>query len=173
MLGEATKDDATLVVNHRAAPQPATLVIFGGAGDLSHRKLLPALYNLHVDDLLPKGAAVVGVGRKDFSDDQFREFARTGVEQFSRRGIDQAKWESFADSLFFTNLSLDSPEGLASLGSRLDLIEHQRGLTGNRIYYLAIPPSLFETTVNQLARSRFVGPAGQGPFARLIVEKPI
>src|SRR4051812_30958569 len=127
MLGEATKDDTTVVMNHRATPEPVTVVIFGGAGDLAHRKLLPALYNLHVDNLLPAGAAVVGVGRKDLSDDQYRQFARTGVEQFSRRALDQAKWDSFAGSLFFSNVSLDSEEGLASLGSKLDLVEHERG----------------------------------------------
>ena len=93
MLGEATKVDETLVVNHRTTPQPATVVIFGGAGDLAHRKLLPALYNLYVDGLLPAGAAVVGVGRKDLSDDQYRQFARSGVEQFSRTADDSASSE--------------------------------------------------------------------------------
>ena len=173
MLGEATKVDETLVVNHRTTPQPATVVIFGGAGDLAHRKLLPALYNLYVDGLLPAGAAVVGVGRKDLSDDQYRQFARSGVEQFSRRAIDTAKWDAFAGSLFFSNVSLDSPDGLATLGSKLDVIEHERGLPGNRIYYMAIPPSLFVPTANQLAHARFIPPPGQGPFARLIIEKPI
>ena len=62
-----------------------TIVIFGGAGDLAHRKLLPALYNLHVDGLLPPRIAIVGVGRKPMSDDAFRDFARSGVESFSRR----------------------------------------------------------------------------------------
>ena len=79
--------------------EPVTVVIFGGAGDLAHRKLLPALYNLCVDGVLPSGTAIVGVGRKDFSDDQYREFARSGVEQFSRRGIDEA---------FLTNSIVDN-----------------------------------------------------------------
>jgi glucose-6-phosphate 1-dehydrogenase len=172
MLGEMTKE-GTIAADQRATPEPVTVVIFGGAGDLAHRKLLPALYNLHVDGVLPKGTAVVGVGRKDFSDDQYREFARSGVEKFSRRGIDQAKWQAFAGSLFFSNVSLDSPQGLASLGSRLDVVEHERGLEGNRIYYLAVPPSLFVPTVKQLARARFIGPPDQRPFSRLIIEKPI
>jgi glucose-6-phosphate 1-dehydrogenase len=173
MLGEAITTDTILPADHRAAPQPATVVIFGGAGDLAHRKLLPALYNLHVDGVLPKGTAVVGVGRRNLSDDQYREFARDGVEKFSRRGIDQEKWQAFASSVFFANAALDSAQGLASLGSRLDVVEHERGLGGNRIYYLAVPPPLFVATVEQLARSRFVARANGGTFARLIVEKPI
>src|SRR3954452_20988178 len=155
------------------ATEPVTLVIFGGAGDLAHRKLLPALYNLHLDGLLPPRAAIVGVGRKDYSDAQYREFAKGGVKHFSRRGIDEERWGTFADSLFFVNLSIDEPAGFAPLGSRLDTVEHERGLAGNRIYYLAIPPSLFVTAVQQLDRARFIGPADAHPFARVIVEKPI
>jgi glucose-6-phosphate 1-dehydrogenase len=160
-------------VRRTATPEPVTLVIFGGAGDLAHRKLLPALYNLFLDGVLPEKTAVVAVGRKDYSDDAYRDFARTGVEEFSRRKVDDAHWTAFAQSLFFANASLDQEQGLATLGSKLDLIEHERGLPGNRLYYLAIPPSLIVPTVQQLARGRFVGPAKQGPYARLVVEKPI
>jgi glucose-6-phosphate 1-dehydrogenase len=156
-----------------APPQPATLVIFGGAGDLAQRKLLPALYNLHVDGLLPASTAVVGVGRKTLTDDQYRAFAREGVERFSRRPLEQARWDEFARAIFFVNVSLDQPVGMATLGARLDSIEHDRGLEGHRLYYLAVPPSLFVQTVQQLARARFIGPADRGPFARLVVEKPI
>jgi len=155
------------------AAQPVTLVIFGGAGDLAHRKLLPALYNLYVDGLMPARFAVVGVGRKDLSDDQYREFAKDGTKQFSRRPLDEDKWLSFAEGLFFVNATLQDAEAFASLGSRLDTIEHERGVPGNRIYYLAIPPAMFVPTVQNLARAKFVAPPDRGPFARLIVEKPI
>jgi len=149
-----------------------TIVIFGGAGDLAHRKLLPALYNLNLDGLLPPRVAIVGVGRKPTTDDQYRAFAKDGIEKFSRRPIDVHAWETFAAALFFGAADIDSPEGLAPLGARLDIIEHERGLNGDRIYYLAIPPTLFQPTVKQLARSRFV-PASDGKTARVIVEKPI
>jgi glucose-6-phosphate 1-dehydrogenase len=150
-------------------------VIFGGSGDLAHRKLLPALYNLHVDRLLPPKFAVVGVGRKEMSDDAYRAFAKDGVKQFSRRPIDEAAWETFARTLCFVNMSLDDAGGFATLGARLDSVEHAGGLTGDRLYYLAIPPALFAPTVKQLARSRMVARASQRaePFARIIVEKPI
>ena len=118
-----------------------TIVIFGGAGDLAHRKLLPALYNLHVDGLLPKQMAIVGVGRKAMSDAAYRDFAKDGVTKFSRRPIDNAAWQTFADALFFVAAEIDAEQGLAPLGARLDIIEHERGLEAERIYYLALPSS--------------------------------
>src|ERR1700704_1446218 len=107
--------------------EPVTLVIFGGVGDLAHRKLLPALYNLHLDGLLPPRFAIVGVGRKAMTDEQYRAFAKDGVEKFSRRPIDERAWEGFAALLFFVAAALDSEQGLAPLGARLDIVEHERG----------------------------------------------
>jgi glucose-6-phosphate 1-dehydrogenase len=154
-----------------------TIVIFGGNGDLAHRKLLPALYNLHVDGLLPPRLAIVGVGRKELSDDAYREFAKDGITKFSRRPLDDQAWASFSTMLFFVNASIDGEQGLAALGARLDIVEHERGMRADRIYYLAIPPTLFAPTVKQLARARFVNRESAGrdgaPFARIIVEKPI
>jgi glucose-6-phosphate 1-dehydrogenase len=155
------------------AAEPVTLVIFGGAGDLAHRKLLPALYNLHVDGLLPPRFAAVGVGRSAMTDEAYREFAKDGVSQFSRRPLDEPAWQAFAASLFFVTGSFDDPKAFAPLGSRLDRIEHERGLPGNRIYYLAVPPAMFVPTVTQLAHARFVVKGNTTPFARLIIEKPI
>jgi glucose-6-phosphate 1-dehydrogenase len=149
-----------------------TIVIFGGNGDLAHRKLLPALYNLHVDGLLPPRMAISGVGRKAMTDDAYREFAKDGITKFSRRPLDEQAWETFSTMLFFVNASIDGEQGLAPLGARLDIIEHEGGLSGDRIYYLAVPPSLFAPTVRQLARARFVT-KGHHPIARVIVEKPI
>ena len=155
------------------AAEPVTLVIFGGGGDLAHRKLLPALYNLHVDGLLPPRFAVVGVGRSAMTDEAYREFAKDGIAHFSRRPPDEAAWKTFAESLFFVSASFGDLKAFAALGSRLDVIEHERGLPGNRLYYLAVPPSMFVPTVQNLARAKFIGPPDTPPFARLIVEKPI
>jgi glucose-6-phosphate 1-dehydrogenase len=149
-----------------------TIVIFGGGGDLAHRKLLPALYNLHVDGLLPPTVAVVGVGRKPMTDEAYRAFAKDGVAQFSRRTIDDAVWSTFAGALFFVAAEIDGEQGFAPLGARLDVIEHERGLPPERIYYLALPSSLFVPTVKQLQRARFVV-RGDNPAARIVVEKPI
>jgi len=98
------------------AADPVSIVIFGGAGDLAHRKLLPALYNLQLDGLLPPRVAIVGVGRKAMSDDAFREFARSGIDSFSRRPIDDHAWQIFAAGLFWASGSIDEHESLAPLG---------------------------------------------------------
>jgi glucose-6-phosphate 1-dehydrogenase len=155
------------------AAAPVTLVIFGGAGDLAHRKLLPALYNLQVDGLLPPRTAIVGAGRGTMSDDEYRRFAKSGIEQFSRRPVDEGAWPTFAQGLFFATVAIADSDGLAALGSRLDVIEHERGLTGNRVYYLALPPAMFGPAVEQLARARFVVRGESTPVSRVIVEKPI
>jgi glucose-6-phosphate 1-dehydrogenase len=152
---------------------PATIVIFGGAGDLAARKLLPALYNLHVDGLLPPRIAIVGVGRKAFTDETYRAFAKDGTERFSRRPPEDPSWQTFAQSIFFYNGSIEDAAAYRGLGARLDTIEHERGLPGNRIYYLAVPAAMFVPTVKHIAEARFVGPPDSGRFARLIVEKPI
>jgi glucose-6-phosphate 1-dehydrogenase len=153
--------------------EPVTIVIFGGAGDLAHRKLLPALYNLHVDGFLPPRFAVVGVGRRAMGDADYREFARDGTNRFSRRPPEDAAWQTFAQAVFYHAGTLEDSAAYRSLGARLDTIEHERGLRGNRIYYLAIPSAKFCPTVDELARARLIGPQEAGPFARLIVEKPI
>ena len=148
-------------------------MIFGGAGDLAHRKLLPALYNLHVDRLLPPRFAVVGVGRQPFTDEAYRDFAKDGTTQFSRRPPEDADWQTFAQSLFYQQGSIEDAAMYRALGARLDTIEHEHGLPGNRIYYLAVPPTMFVPTVQNLAAARLVRPPDSPPFARLIVEKPI
>jgi len=150
-----------------AVADPVTMVIFGGGGDLAHRKLLPALYNLSVDGFLPPHLAIVGVGRNAMSDEAYRDFAKDGTKRFSRRTLDEKAWTRFAASIFFVNATIDD-RGLAPLGARLDVLEHERGLPGHRLYYLAVPPALFVPTVKQLAHSRMVRPDD-----RLVVEKPI
>jgi glucose-6-phosphate 1-dehydrogenase len=153
--------------------EPSSLVIFGGSGDLARRKLLPALYNLHLDGLLPPRTVVVGVARNEMTDEGYRAFAKDAVASFSRRPIDDEAWRTFAASLFFVGGSFEDLATFASLGSKLDIIEHERGLPGHRIYYLAVPPAIFVSTTRQLARARFVSRGASQPFARIIVEKPI
>ncbi|MGE3507287.1 MAG: glucose-6-phosphate dehydrogenase [Vicinamibacterales bacterium] len=154
---------------------PVSFVIFGGAGDLARRKLLPALYNLHVDRLLPERWLVCATGRGELSDDAYRALVREAIERYSRRPIDAAAWDTFARGLFFEAVDLegDDDTSFASLGARLDLIEHERGVPGNRIYYLAVPPAMFVPAVRRLARARFIPPPGDRRIARLVVEKPI
>src|SRR2546423_1855137 len=90
-------------------PKPCTLVIFGGSGDLSHRKLLPALYNLFLDGMLPTAYAVVGVGRTPLSDDDFRKFAREGVMKYSRQSLKDSAWAQFEQRLFYVSGAINQP----------------------------------------------------------------
>jgi glucose-6-phosphate 1-dehydrogenase len=148
-----------------------TIVIFGGAGDLAQRKLLPALYNVHVDGLLPQPLTVLAVGRKPLDDDRYRTFARNGVEQFSRRPLDGAKWESFARSLHFHEGDLEAASTYDALKARLEALG-EPAASATRVYYLAVPPSVFIPIVRHLAEARLAGDDAP-PDARLVVEKPI
>jgi len=154
-------------------PAPALLVIFGASGDLSRRKLLPGLYNLAVDGVLPRQFAVLGWGRTAMDDVAFRAVARKGVDEFSRRARDEEVWRRFGDRLFYQAGSIDDPPSVVSLKARIEDIERSVGLPGNRIFYLAVPPSLVIPTVENLRRVGLVRPASEPGYTRVIVEKPI
>jgi glucose-6-phosphate 1-dehydrogenase len=150
------------------------LVILGGGGDLARRKLLPALYNQALDGELPANFAVLGFALEEMDDAQYRKFARKGVEQFSRQPLDKAFWANFETRLYYQQGSFDNTEIYAQLKQRLETIESQHNIPGNRVFYLAIPPALIETCVSQLKAAGFVQPLDENsPFSRIIVEKPI
>jgi len=157
----------------QATAQPCTLVILGGSGDLSHRKLLPALYNLALDGVLPTNFAVVAFALDDWDDARYRAFARDGVEHFSRQPLDPTHWGDFERRLFYQKGSFDQSNDYQALKHRLEDVEPRFGIPGNRIYYLAIPPRFIATCVERLNGVGLVNPEGQGPFTRVIVEKPI
>ncbi len=154
-------------------PEPCALVILGAAGDLSRRKLLPALYNLAVDEFLPDPFATLGVGKRPWTDDEFRAFAREGVVEFSRRPLDEVHWKRFSQTLFFEPASLDDPAAYPALKARLDRLDRDRHLPGHRIFYLAIPPDLVATSIDLLKSAGLIRPAGETACTRVIVEKPI
>ncbi len=141
-----------------AVTQPCTVVIFGASGDLTRRKLLPALYNLMLDGLLPENFAVLGLGRKDLSDEDFRVIAREGIEQFSRQTLQTEKWELFHNRLFYCAGDINASEYYATLRDRLKAIETPFNLPGNRIFYLAIPPSSFALACEGLHQVGLIAP---------------
>ena len=154
-----------------SATDPCTIVIFGASGDLTARKLMPALYNLALDGRLPPGLAVVGYSRTKWSNDAFREEARKNVEEHSRRPLDPEVWDSFASGLFYSHGGYDDPEGHDRLNEKLREVEAERGIGGNRLYYLAVPPTTFVDIIEQLGRCREQSAAGEG-WSRVIIEKP-
>jgi glucose-6-phosphate 1-dehydrogenase len=155
-------------------PEPATMVIFGASGDLARRKLLPALYSLTRDRLLPSRFAVLGFGRQAIDDDAFREEMRRGCEEFARRRpLDAAIWSGFARNLFYQQGAYDDPAAFQRLSARLGEIEHALGLPGNRVFYLSTPPSTFAPVIRSLGQAQLAPrPAPGRPFARVIIEKP-
>ncbi len=173
MPDTSTQNPLTARAAQNHVAQPCTLVILGGSGDLAHRKLLPAIYNLALDGVLPTNLAVLGYAIDNLNDETYRAFARDGVEKFSRRPIDEEHWPDFERLLFFQTGGFDDPAGYEALEKRLKEIEPKFGIPGNRVFYLAIPPRFIGTCVERLHAAGLVNPEGQGPFTRIIVEKPI
>jgi glucose-6-phosphate 1-dehydrogenase len=151
----------------RRTPEPCVLTIFGASGDLTRRKLLPALYSLAVRGLLPEKFAVVGVARTPESDDDFRARMKEAVQQFSRDPYRDEVWDALAAGMRYVTTDFASESGFDELGRALRELDDRRGTGGNRVYYLAIPPSAFETVVRGIASHRT-----EHGWMRLIVEKP-
>ncbi|MGH7950260.1 MAG: glucose-6-phosphate dehydrogenase [Candidatus Binataceae bacterium] len=158
----------------RAAYPPCAVVIFGGAGDLSHRKLLPALYNLSIDGELPEKLAIVGFSMEELNDDSYREFARSGIAQFSRRKIDDEHWRSFAAKLRYQRGNFSQQQDFAALAKRLADLDRDVGCAGNRVFYFAIPPQFIDAACDGLASAGMIQPVDGGKaFTRVVVEKPV
>ncbi len=155
-------------------PRPCALVIFGGAGDLARRKLLPALYNLRVDGVLPASFAVVGFARTEHTDESYRTLARDSVEKYSRRSVDETHWADFERGIFYVRGKFDEAASYTALQQRLTEIDQQCGTSGSRVYYLSIPPSVISVCCEQLCAASLVVPIDAAErFSRIIVEKPI
>jgi glucose-6-phosphate 1-dehydrogenase len=141
-------------------PEPCLMVIFGASGDLTMRKLFPALYSLAYRQLLPAKFGIVGVARTEETDDEFRERMKAAVQEFGRDDFRADVWEWLADGMHYVAGEDKLPEALREL-------EQHRGTTGNRVYYLAVPPPAFPSIVDWVGKHR----ARKG-WTRLIVEKP-
>jgi glucose-6-phosphate 1-dehydrogenase len=153
---------------------PCVLVIFGASGDLTHRKLVPALYNLAVDGLLPANFSLIGAARRDLSDELFREGLRDSVDENSRRKpLDLSLWAEFAKHSFYVRCPFDEAAGYASLKEKLDQIDRAAGSKCTRVFYLATGPEHFELIAGQLGAAGLLR-TGEERAARprLIVEKP-
>jgi glucose-6-phosphate 1-dehydrogenase len=152
------------------SPAATILVIFGAGGDLTHRKLVPALFNLCLDDFLPEHFAILGVDLKPMNDDDFRGYLRQGVEQFSRRGKpDDNDWVNFSSRLAYITADFNNPEAYQVLSEKLDAISKDWQVTRNCIFYQATPPRMVETIVGQLGKAGLVK---DREHTRIVLEKP-
>lgn len=149
---------------------PTVLVIFGAAGDLSQRKLVPALYNLLLDDWLPERFAMIGVSHHDKSDDDLRAMLKEGVDKYSRRKTSEnGQWESLANAISYYKADFTEPESYKDLVTRLDELDSQWGVSANRIFYLSVSPQFIEPIAQNIHQT---GIAANPQTSRLVVEKP-
>ena len=164
-------------LSSRRKAGPCTMVILGARGDLSRRKLLPALYLLTADGLLDEAFAVVGVAREDLDDASFRAEVRKGLQESGSEAgsFDEAVWKRLEARLFYVKGDLNDPGAYAASLRRVEQIEKGRSSPGGRLVYLAIPPSLYVPVIDQLKASG-LAPKVKDPaeprWVRVIVEKP-
>ncbi len=149
---------------------PALMVIFGATGDLSGRKLLPALYNLAKQRMLPAGFAVVGAAIDEMTDDSFRQHAADKIKQFSRtQPVDSKVLDAFLASAFYMKVDFGKVDDFKALQRKLEELDTSRHVAGNRIFYCATPPPTYETITEQLKAAAMTTGTG---FHRIVVEKP-
>ena len=151
----------------RRTPEPLALTIFGASGDLTQRKLMPALYALAYRRLLPDRFGVVGAARTEMTADEFREQMREAVEKHGRDEFREDVWRELAEGMRYVAMEFEDEVAWDALAASLIDLDKARGTAGNRVYYLAVPPSAFETVVRRLGQRR----SATGS-TRLIVEKP-
>jgi glucose-6-phosphate 1-dehydrogenase len=154
-------------------PATATMVIFGASGDLCARRLLPALYNLALNRLLPDDFAVLGIARTPWTEDAFRAQMRDAVQKFSRtQPLNRDVWDHFAEGLHYLRADLSVGETYPQLAQLLDGIDQQRGSPDNRVHYLAIAPEFFPPVLDGLHGAGLHRPRHPEAWRRVIIEKP-
>ena len=150
---------------------PCTIVIFGATGDLTRRKLVPALYNLRREGLLHDNTTILGFARRDWSDDYFRTLLFDEGSKHSRASLDAGDWPGFISRVSYIRSTFEDAEGYIALAERLDAIDTEQGTSGNRLFYLATPPESYEDIINNLGAAGLAN-SPNGGWTRIIVEKP-
>ncbi len=156
-------------------PEPSVMVIFGATGELTHRKLIPALYNLALERRLPTNFHVVAFARRPYTDESFQTEAEASVNKFSRRKpVQPAVWDYFGKNIHYVQSDFSNPDGYRKLGELLNQIDQEYGTRGNRLFYLSTNPSDYPTIVNNLGQAGLASPQnpGSSSWARVIIEKP-
>ncbi|MEB3281749.1 MAG: glucose-6-phosphate dehydrogenase [Lyngbya sp.] len=150
-------------------PEPQILVIYGASGDLTQRKLVPALYQMRLERKLPPELTIVGVARREWEHDYFREQMRIGVEEFGGGIQSEELWNDFAKGLFYCSGNMDQQESYQKLKAFLGELDEQRGTRGNRVFYLSVAPRFFGEAIQQLGAA---GMLTDPKKHRLVIEKP-
>lgn len=168
-------DEAQLVVpGLTRVEESCAFIIFGASGDLTRRKLIPALYKLACQKLLPHGFAIIGLAITPMTDESFREDMRKGVSESKEAApFDPQIWDDFAPRLFYITAGFEGPEGYEELKKRLAEVDKNQGCTGNRLFYCATPPSFYGMIVDRLGEHGLASnPDVPGSWTRIVIEKP-
>ena len=157
---------------HRGAA-PTVMVIFGASGDLTARKLVPAVFNLGVDNLLPGDFHLIGYGRTPIEDVDFRTIMDEAIEQFSRRPLSKDIWERVRSNMTYHAGGYDESAAFVSLAEKIDALEAELGREVQRLFYISTPPSVFEPIIENLGSSGLArAHAGTKLASKVIIEKP-
>ena len=165
-----SSDVAASAATREPAP-PSTVVIFGATGDLTKRKLVPALFNLAAGGLLPDEFAIVGFGRTEMSSEQFRDHLRGDLSRFATRDVDPGLADWLIERIYYTPGNFKDPASFERLETLIQKAEGERKSGGSRIYYLATPPPFFADIVHHLGEAKMIDES-EGKFRRVIIEKP-
>jgi glucose-6-phosphate 1-dehydrogenase len=165
---------ATVPTASAAAKEPLVMVLFGATGDLSGRKIIPALFALWQGKFLPPSMAVVGVAIEKLSDDEFRAQARKSIDAHARlKCTNEAEWAEFAKILSYQSVDFGNSASFDELTARVTTLEKERNLPGNRLFYLAIAPTFFAPVIDQLHAHGLTHPYTlNSPWFRVVIEKP-
>ena len=164
-------DAAHHLISNQKKPDPCSFVIFGATGDLTHRLVIPSLYNLEAGGLLPEKFCVVGVARKATSNDELRDSLMKGLRQFATRPVDDAVAKRLLECVTSVEADPSDPASFDAMSERLEKLEANRSTGGNRLFYLATPPDAFAPISQQLGRTGMLKEAN-GAWRRLVIEKP-
>src|SRR3954471_23127712 len=177
MTGIHVRPSVSITRPHRTGADPCTMIILGAMGDLTRRKLMPAIYQLAKEGLLPEDFAVLGAARESASNETFRDAMREALEKSDEiRVFDPVVWEWLRPRLFFVCGDFSRDPAYAEITAKLEEIEAQRPVERrNRMFYLAVPPSVFTTIIQHLSTSGLAPRAGHDsvrPWVRVVIEKP-
>ena len=156
--------------NSSIKTQPTIFIVFGGTGDLTSRKIAPALYNLFLDGWLPGKYAIIGTGRTKFTDEQFRTNLHNDIDQFSRSGkATAAKWGEFEKNIYYQVSDIKDAETYKEFGKAIDKLNAEWKIEANVIFYLAVAPNFFPIIASNISKAKL---AEDKDKVRIVIEKP-
>ncbi|MEA1848753.1 MULTISPECIES: glucose-6-phosphate dehydrogenase [Chryseobacterium] len=156
-------------MNENKSLRPTTVIIFGATGDLAKRKLFPAFYNLYIDGRMPKGFNILALGRAENTDEDFKNYVKENLENFSRKKLTQEDWAGFQAHITYFRHQLDQEDSYADLQKKLINFDTIYGTRANRLFYLSIGPNFISTISNHIKKSEL---ASDPKKDRIIIEKP-